>query len=93
MTDVEDKCLIHEISNSQFNDDPDYVFKSFQPVTQMVVEMDQEEPENPLHGEETYFDGSPSWCISYKTLALFVYHSAMWGILKIVTVEVKTEAT
>ena len=69
---MEDKYLIYKINNSQFNDDPYYMVKSSHAVVQMAVEMDQEGPKNPLQGEEPYFDWSHSWCIGYKTLALFV---------------------
>ena len=61
-------------------------------VAQIVVDMDQEGPEIPLQGKQAYFDGSHSQCIDYKTLALFVYHTVMWCILKIATVEVKSES-
>ena len=34
------------------------MFKSSHAVAQIAVDMDQEGPENPLQGEEAYFDGS-----------------------------------
>ena len=54
---MKDKYLICKINYSQFNSDPDYVFKSSHTIAQTPVDMDQEGPENPLQGEESYFDG------------------------------------
>ena len=59
----------------------------------LTVHMDRIGPENPLQSDEAYFDGSHLWCIGYKTLALFVYHPAMWHILRIATMEMKSEST
>ena len=80
--DKEDKYLIYKINNLQFNGNPDYIFKSSAPVAQLAIDMDQDSPEHPLQGEEAYFDGCHSRCVGYKTLALFVYHTAMHGTLK-----------
>ena len=60
-------------------------------MDQLTVDMDWKGPENPLQGEEAYFDGLHLWCIGYKTLSLFVYHPAMQCILGLATVEVKSE--
>ena len=60
-------------------------------VDLILVDMDQEGSENPLYGEEAYFDGFHLQCVSYKTLAF--YHPAMQCILRIATMEVKTEST
>ena len=59
----------------------------------LAVNVDQGGPENPLQGEETYFDGSHLQCMDYETLALFVYYPTMWHILKLATVEFKREST
>ena len=61
----EDKYLIYNINNSQFNGQPDYIFKSSTPVAQLAINMDQDGPENPLQGEEAYFDGCHSQCVGY----------------------------
>ena len=88
-TDKEDKYLIYRINNSQFNDQPNYVFKSSAPMAQLAIDMDQNGPEHPLQTKDTYFDGCHSRCTGYKTLALFVYHTAMCRILRLATMEVK----
>ena len=62
-------------------------------MAQLAIEMDQNGPEHPLQAEDTYFDGYHSRCTGYKTLALFVYHMAMHRILRLATMEVKSEST
>ena len=57
-------------------------------MAQLAIDMDQDSPELPLQGEEAYFDGCHSRCVGYKTLAIFVYHTVMWHILRLTTMEV-----
>ena len=92
-TDKEDKYLIYRINNSQFNGQPNCVFKSSAPMAQLAIDMDQNGPEHPLQAEDTYYNGCHSRCTGYKTLALFVYHTAMHHILSLATMEVKSEST
>ena len=47
-TDKEDKYLIYQINNSQFNGQPNYVFKSSASMAQLAIDMDQNGPEHPL---------------------------------------------
>ena len=65
-TDMGDKYLIYKINNSQFSDDSDYTFKTSCTITQIAIDMDQEEPENPFQREEAYFEDSHLQCICYK---------------------------
>ena len=90
-TDMADKYLIYKKNSSQFNHYPDYLFKTSPMVPQIAVDMGQVGPENPLQSKEVYFDASHLCCIHHKTLALFVYHLAVWCILRIGTMEVKSE--
>ena len=91
--DKEDKYLIYKINNSQFNRHPNYIFKSSGQMAWLAIDMDQDGLDDPLQGEETYFGGCHSRCVGYKTLALFVYHTAMQHILRLATMEVKSEST
>ena len=91
--DKEDKYLIYKIINPQFNGQPDYIFKSSALMAQLAIYMDQDGPEHPLQGEEVYSDGCHSRCVGYKTLALFVYHTAMCHILRLATMEVTSKST
>ena len=92
-TDKEDKYLIYRINYTQFNGQPNYIFKSSAPMAQLAIDMDQNGPEHPLQGKEAYFNGCHSRCAGYKTLALFVYHMAMHHILRLAMMEVKSEST
>ena len=62
-------------------------------MAQLAIDMDQDSLEHQLQGEETYSDGCHSQCVEYKILALFVYHPAMWHILRLATMEVKCKST
>ena len=88
-TDKEDKYLIYKINNSQFNGQPDYIFKNSAPMAQLAIVLDHDGLEHPLQGEDAYFNGCHSRCAGYKTLALFVYHTAMHHILRLAMMEVK----
>ena len=92
-TDKEDKYLIYQINNTQSNGQPNYVFKSSAPMAQLAIDMDQNGPKHPLQAEDAYFNGCLSRCSGYKTLTLFVYHTAMHHILRLATMEVKSEST
>ena len=92
-TDKEDKYLIYRINNSQFNGQPDYIFKSSAPMAQLAIDTDQDGPEHPLQGEEAYFNGCHSRCAGYTTLVLLVYHIAMHRILRLAMMEVRSEST
>ena len=92
-TDKEEKYLIYRINNSQFNGQPDHIFKSSAPMALLAIDMDQDGPEHPLQGEEAYFNGCHSRCAGYKTPALFVYHTAIHHILRLATMEVRSEST
>ena len=63
--DKEDKYLIYQINNTQFNGQPYYVFKSSVPMAQLAIDMDQNGLEHPLQGKEAYFDGCHSRCAGY----------------------------
>ena len=91
--DKEDKYPIYKINNSQFNGQPDYIFKSSTPMAQLAIDMDQESPQHPLQGEEAYFNGCHSRCAGNKTVALFVYHTALHHIPRLATMEAKSEFT
>ena len=63
------------------------MFKSSTPVAHLAIYMDQHGLQHPLQGEEGYFDGCHPRCAGYKTLALFVYHTAMCHILRLAMME------
>ena len=58
-------------------------------MAQLAIDIDKNGLEHPLQGEEAYFNGYYSQCVSYKTLALFLYHPAMQCILRLDIMEIK----
>ena len=92
-TDKEEKYLIYQINNSKFHGQPNYVFKSSTSMAQLAIDMDQNGPEHLLQSKDAYFNGCHSRCTGYKSLALFVYHTAMHHILRLAMMEVKSEST
>ena len=62
-------------------------------MVQLAIDMGQNGLDHPFQGKEAYFDGCHSRCAGYKTLALFVYHTAMCHILRLAMMEVRCEST
>ena len=62
-------------------------------MAQLAIDMDKNGPEHPLQSKDAYFDGCHSRCTGYKTLALFVYHTAMCHMLRLAMMEGKSEST
>ena len=55
--------------------------------------MDQSGEQNPMQQEAAYFDGSHSRCVGFKTLGLFVLHPWMRCLVRLASMEVRTEST
>ena len=92
-SDKLDKLHIYKLNNSSMNSDPDYVCKSSTKILQMAIDMDQEGPENVLQKEDAFFDGSHSRCTGYISLGLWVHHPSLRSVIRLVSMEVKSEST
>ena len=92
-SDKLDKLHIYKLNNSSMNSDPDYVCKSSTKILQMAIDMDQEGPENVLQKEDAFFDGSHSRCTGYISLGLWVHHPSLRSVIRLVSMEVKSEIT
>ena len=92
-SDELDKLHIFKLNNSSMNSDPDYVCKSSTKILQMAIDMDQEGPENVLQNEDAFFDGSHSRCTVYISLGLWVHHPSLRSVIRLVSMEVKSEST
>ena len=92
-SDKLDKLQIFKLNNSSMNNDPDYVCKSSTKILQMAIDMDQEGPENVLQNEDAFFDGSHSRCTGYISLGLWVHHPSLRSVIRLVSMEVKSEST
>ena len=74
------------------NDKPGYVFKTAKHALQLCLEMDCDK-DGILKEEECCFDGMYSRCRDWITLTCWVYHPAFRRLMKIATMEVKSERT
>ena len=92
-TDKHDPFLIYRVNDSNCNDGPDLVFKSSRELLLMAAAMDQSGPPNPLQEQVVYFDGTHSRCVGFKTLGAFFLHPGMRKLLRIASMEVRTEGT
>ena len=92
-TDKHDPYLIYRVNDSNCNDGPDLVFKSSKVLLQMAANMDQSGPQNALQEQVVYFDGTHSRCVGFKTLGLFFLHPGMRKLLRIASMEVRSEGT
>ena len=88
-----DKFHIFRMNNSSLNDLPDFVIKSSSTILPMALEMDQEGDKNALQEEDAFFDGSHSRCTGYISLGLWVHHPALRRVIRLVSMEVKSEST
>ena len=92
-TDKRDPYYIFEIGNKNYSSgtECDYVFKSSHRMAQMAVDMDQAGPENMLQMENAYFDATHSRVYGFKTFALWLVHPAMLQILRLASMEIRSE--
>ena len=94
VTDTSDQALIYSMNDSAFNANPSFVFKSSRQMATLGINMGQNyHTANPLMEEMCYFDGMHSRCRGWKTLTLWVFHSSSRKLLRLATMEVKSENT
>ena len=91
--DKSDPFLIYKVNDGKMNNMPDFVFKSAKDMLLLAAEMDQSGEQNPMQQEAAYFDGSHSRCVGFKTLGLFVLHPGMRCLVRLASMEVRTEST
>ena len=92
-SDQLDKFHIFKINNGNMNDMPDFVVKSSSAILKMALDMDQDAEPNVLQEEDAFFDGSHSRCTGYISLGLWVHHTSMRKVFRLVSMEVKSEST
>ena len=92
-SDKLDPLHIYKLNNSAMNGEPDYVMKSSSTMLEIALDMDQDGPPNVLQNEDAFFDGSHSRCTDFISLALWVNHPSMRRVLRLVSMEVKSEST
>ena len=91
--DARDPFLIYRVNDGNMNDMPDLLFKTSKEMLLLAHQMNQGGPDNPLKDEVVYFDGSHSRCSGFITLGLFVLHPGMRSLLRLCSMEVRSEGT
>ena len=92
-SDKVDPLHIYKLNNSAMNGEPDYGMKSSSTMLEIALDMDQDGPPNVLQNEDAFFDGSHSRCTDFISLALWVNHPSMRRVLRLVSMEVRSEST
>ena len=92
-SDQLDPLHIYKINSKAMNNQPDYVMKSSSKILKVALMMDQDAEDNPLQKEDAYFDGCHSRCTGFISLGLWVQHPSMRRVLRLASMEVRSEAT
>ena len=90
-TDTRDKFYIYKIGNRNLDCGSDYVFKSSRKMGEIALQMDVEGPENILQLENAYFDATHTRVYGFKTFAMWLIHPAMKQILRLASMELRSE--
>ena len=89
--DTKDEFYIYHINNSNCNDGRDYVFKSSRKMIELAIKMDIDGDENIMQTDNAYFDATHSRVHGFKSFGLWVYHPSMWHILRLASMEIRSE--
>ena len=90
-TDERDPYYIFRIGNKNLDGGCDYVFKSARKMAQIAIMMDQDGPPNILQMENAYFDTTHTRVYGFKTFGLWLLHPAMKQILRLASMELRSE--
>ena len=88
-----DPLHIYKINLKAMNNQLDFVMKSSSKILKVALLMDQDGEENPLQQEDTFFDGCHSRCTGFISLGLWVQHPSMRRVIRLASMEVRSEAT
>ena len=92
-SDLIDPLHIYKINLKAMNNQPDFVMKSSSKILKVALQMDQDGEENPLQQEDAFFDGCHSRCTGFISLGLWVQHPSMHRVIRLASMEVRSEAT
>ena len=92
-SDKVDPFHVYKINSKRLNNKPDYVMKSSSKILKLAIDMDVDGPDNPLKSEDAFFDGSHSRCTDFISLGLWVMHTPMRCIIRLASMEVRSEKT
>ena len=89
--DLKDEFYIYRSNNGSMNDSSDYVFKSSKVMAELAVQMDVNSPENILQEENAYFDATHMCLHGFKSLGLWLYHPTLRKIIRLASMDIRTE--
>ena len=92
-SDKIDPLHIFRINDKAMNNQPDFVMKSSSKILAVALQMDQDAEKNPLQEEDAFFDGCHSRCTDFISLGLWVQHPSMCCLIRLASMEVKSEST
>ena len=85
------RISIYDI-NGDCNDRPAYVFKTSKFLINLACRLDRHAG-NYLSTEWVFFDGSHKRCKGFKTITVAFYHPLVRKMVKILTINVKSETS
>ena len=92
-SDLIDPLHIYKINSKAMNNQPDFVMKSSSKILKVALQMDQDGEENPLQQKDAFFDRCYSRCTGFISLGLWVQHPSMRCVIRLASMEVRSEAT
>ena len=90
-TDTKDPFYIYKIGNKNLSGGCDFVFKSSRRMAKMALDMDVDGEANILQMENAYFDATHTRVYGFKSLGLWLIHPAMKKILRLASMEIRSE--
>ena len=91
-TDTKDPYYIYRINNKDHNNARDYIFKTSTMMAQIAIKMDIDADDNhPMQYENAYFDATHTRVQGFKSFGLWTYHPAMAKILRLASMEIRSE--
>ena len=90
-TDTKDPFYIYKIGNKNLSGGSDFVFKSSRRTAKIALDMDVDGEANILQMENAYFDATHTRVYGFKSLGLWLIHPAMKKILRLASMEIRSE--
>ena len=91
-TDKKDRYYIYQINNGNLNNNSDFVFKSSRAMAELAIAMDVDSPiSSVLQQENAYFDATHTCVHGFKSLGLWMYHPSMRKILRLASMDIRSE--
>ena len=91
--DEADEFYIYRINNGSLNGSSDYVFKTSREMALRAIRMDVNGGEDGLQKENAYFDATHTRVHGFKSFALWLIHGPMREMLRLASMEMRTENT